>query len=373
MSAPEHLRSTPYSPLYPDGLDTEWIDVFGCAVPVHCGDVEGEYAALRTAAAAMEFSLLYRWDVTGPGALAAVDSVFSRDLQRLGNDRIAYGVFVTEDGTMLDDVTVVAPSPEFVRVTGGNLEADDALLRTAAPAGVEVVERRDETAQLSFQGPRSREILQSLTAADLSNDALPYYHFLPEVEIAGVTGQLNRMGFTAELGYEFVTAADDAVGFGTVLLDAGREAGARLAGAATVMTARVEAGMVMADLEYDSTSTPFECRLGWTVDLDKGPFQGSDALPAAKNSARDRVVSVVIDGIEGAEFAPVALDGAEVGTVTMALPSPHLGGRTLGLARIRRAAAAVGTILDGDADGVPFRAEVVKTPVFDPDRTRVRS
>ena len=373
MPAPEHLRSTPYSPLYPDDLDTEWIDVFGCAVPVDCGDIEAEYTALRTAAAAMEFSMLYRWDVSGPGALEAVNSLFSRDLRRLGAGRIAYGVFVADDGTMVDDVTVVAPSAEFVRVIGGNIDANDALLRDTAPAGVTVTQRRDETAQLSIQGPRSREILQSLTAADLSNEALPYYHFVGEIEIAGIKGQLNRMGFTAELGYEFITPAEEAVAFGTALLEAGQDAGARLAGAASVMMARVEAGMVMAHLEYDHTSTPFECRLGWAVDFDKGPFRGREALLAAKQSAPDRVVSVVIDGITEAEFAPVTLDGSEVGVVTMALPSPHLGGRTLGLARVRKAAAAAGTVLAGEAGGTPFRAEVVPTPVFDPERRRVRS
>lgn len=373
MSAPSHLRSTPYSPLYPGDLSTEWIDVFGCAVPVHCGDPEGEYAALRTAAAVMEFSMLYRWDVTGPGALEAVNSVFSRDLRRLGTRRIAYGVFVAEDGTMLDDVTVVAPSDEFVRVTGGNVAADDALLREAAPAGVDVVQRRDETAQLSIQGPRSREVLQRLTSADLSNQALPYYRFLPEVEIAGVMGQLNRMGFTAELGYEFVTSAECAERFGAALQEAGEDCGVRLAGASTVMTARVEAGMVMADLEYDRTSTPFECRLGWTVDFDKGPFRGREALVAAREQARDRVVSVEMDGIEGAEFAPVKSDGVEVGVVTMALPSPHLDGLTLGLARVRSSAAKVGTLLAGEFDGILFMAEVVETPVYDPERTRVHS
>ena len=362
MPAPRQLRSTPYSPLYPDGLETEWIDVFDCAVPVHCGDPEAEYAALRASAALMEFSMLYRWDITGPGALEAVNSVFSRDLQRLGDRQIAYGVFVNDDGTMVDDVTVVAPSPQCVQVIGGNDIANDALLREAAPPGVTVAQRRDETAQLSVQGPKSRDMLQALTSADLSN-----------VEIAGVTGRLNRMGFTAELGYEFITQAEDAVTFGSALLDAGRHAGVRLAGASTVMTARVEAGMVMAHLEYDHTSTPFECRLGWAVDFDKGPFRGREALLAARDNPRDRVVSVLIDGIDGAEFAPVRLDGEQVGTVTMALPSPHLDGRTLGLARVRTPAASVGRILNGEADGVPFRAEVVATPVFDRERIRVRS
>ena len=371
MSAPTDLRSTPYSIFYPGDLETEWIDVFGCAVPVSCGDIEAEYGALRTSVAAMEFSMLYRWDLVGEGALDAVNSVHSRDLHKLADGQIAYGVFVDDDGKMVDDVTVFRSGPDRVRVIGGNVEADDLILRTAAPDGVTVTECRDETAQLSIQGPRSREVLQSMTSADLFNEAMPYYTFRTGMVVGGVTGQLNRMGFTAELGYEFICGVDDVAAFGEALLEAGAGAGIRIAGAATVMMARIEGGMVMAELEYDHTSTPFECRLGWAVDFDKGPFRGRDALLAARDAAPDRVVTVVIDGIEGAEFAPITLDGEEIGVVTMAVPSPVQGG-TLGLARVRKAAAAVGTRFEGVAGDAAFTAQVVKTPVYDPERIRVR-
>lgn len=372
MTAPADLRATPYSIFYPEDSDTGWRDIFGCALPFHCGDAVAEYDALRGSCALMEYSMLYRWDVMGPGALDVVNSVVSRDLHKLGDGQIAYGVIVDEQAKMIDDVTVFRISDEHVKVIGGNFEANDPILRGAAPAAVTVSERRDETAQLSIQGPASREILQSMTSVDLSNESLAYYTFQTGIEIGGVEGQLNRMGFTAELGFEFICAIEDAPVFGRAILEAGASHGIRFAGLATMLPARLEAGMIMADLEYDHTSTPFETRLGWTIDFDKGPFRGRDALAAAKESAPDRVVSVVIDGVDDILFAPVFVDGEEVGVIPRAVPSPALG-QTLGMARVRKVAAKVGTTLTGTTGDQPFTAVVVKTPVYDPERIRVRS
>ena len=141
------------------------------------------------------------------------------------------------------------------------------------------------------------------------------------------------------------------------------------------MMARIEAGMVMGEVEYDHTVTPFECRMGWAVDLDKGDFLGRDALVAKKDTADGRVVTVRISGeADGMDGSALLLDGREVGFVTMAVPSPLLDGATLGMARVQRDASAVGTRLTTtDPAGSSRSVEVVATPVYDPERVRVRS
>jgi glycine cleavage system aminomethyltransferase T len=133
--------------------------------------------------------------------------------------------------------------------------------------------------------------------------------------------------------------------------------------------------MIMGELEYDHTVTPFECRMGWAVDFDKGPFLGRDALLAKKDTAVGRVVSVVVDADpETAEGARLRLGGRDIGYVTMAVPSPHLDGATLGLARVHRDGAKAGTALTAvAADGTAAAATVKPTPVYDPERTRVRA
>jgi aminomethyltransferase len=374
MPVPEHLRPTPFSPRYADGVE-EWIDVYGHAVPLFLGDPDEEYAAIRTAAGISEYSMLYKWYVQGPDAVAVADRVFSRNVATQPAGRIAYGVVTDTDGFMVDDVTVSVLSPELVLVVGGNPATGKLLASVAATAATTVTERRDETAVLTLQGPRSRDVLARLTPADVTNEAFPYYTFRTDLTIAGVPGQVNRVGFTAELGYEIVVARDHALALWDAALDAGQDLGVRPFGAAALMMCRVEAGMIMGGLEYDHTVTPYQCRMGWSLDFDKGPWLGRDALLAKKGTVRGRVVTVQVEATpEAAEGARLLLDGTDVGYVTMAVPSPHLGGATLGMARVDQDAAKPGTALvAAGPDGTTAQTTVKSTPAYDPDRTRVRS
>jgi aminomethyltransferase len=373
MPAPEGLAATPFSPRYADRVE-EWIDVYGHAVPLSFGDPAEEYSAIRAAAGATEYSMLYKWHVEGAGAVATADAVISRNVRALRPGRLAYGVVVDADGMMLDDVTVAVPGAGHVIVTGGN-PATQEQLAAHAVAGTTVTERRDESAVLSLQGPRSREILRRLTGADVSSAAFPYYAFRTGLSLAGLPAQVNRVGFTAELGYELQVPRDRALELWDAVFEAGADLGLRAFGAAALMMCRTEAGMIMGGLEYDRTVTPFECRMGWAVDFGKGPFLGRDALLAQKETAAGRVVSVVVAaGPETAGGARLRLGDRDIGYITMAVTSPHLDGATLGLARVHRDGAANGTTLTAvAADGSRATATVLPMPVYDPERTRVRT
>ena len=373
MGIPDGLRETPFHIAYPPDLDVEWIEVMGYAVPLWVEDPEDEYDAFRNRVGLLEYSMLYRWEITGRGALETANAVFSRDLAAMEPGTIAYGVVVRQDGTMVDDPTAAVHDAEHVLLVGGSPEVG-ALLEAHRIGDAEITERREEHCVLSVQGPRSRELLQTLTDTDLSNEAFPYYTFRTDVLIAGVPCQVNRIGFTAELGYEVVAPVAEA----RRLIDAARTAGARLGaticGAAALMMCRIEAGMVMAHLEYDDSSTPFECRLGWAVDLEKGPFVGRDALVMAKESPASRVVTLRIEGDpDGLDGATIEQEGRHAGVVTMAVPSPHLGGATIAMARVAPISAAPGTHVTVQAPDGGRAAEVLSTPVYDPGRTRVRS
>src|SRR4051812_27687579 len=104
MTIPEGLRATPFSPRYADTV-TEWIDVYGYAVPLFLTDPAQEYHAICTTAGISEYSMLYKWHVEGPEAITTVDRVFSRNVTRQAPGTIAYGVVTDADGLMIDDVT----------------------------------------------------------------------------------------------------------------------------------------------------------------------------------------------------------------------------------------------------------------------------
>lgn len=238
--------------------------------------------------------------------------------------------------------------------------------------GTTLTDRRDEYAVASIQGPNSRALLQRLTDADVSNEALPYYGALYEVDVAGAPASIFRVGFTAELGYEIMVPIAHTAQLWDAIL-AQKDLGVRLMGLRALMVARTEAGMLVNGVEYDRKTTPFECRLGWTIDFDKGNFQGRSALLAKKDSVDNRLVSIEIDAsAENLDNAPLFVDGAQAGRVTVAVPSPVLNGKTLALARVNGEHASLGTELR-IGEGTGAHAVVRQTPAYDPQRLKAKS
>jgi aminomethyltransferase len=355
--------------------DHELVDVYGMAIPAVIDDPLAEYEAVRQGAGLLDFSPLLKVDVEGPGAREKISRLHSRDITKLAPGRIAYGAIHDDEGLMVDDSTVMVRAEDRIRVVGGP-GMPGAVIPFAEEHGLTAVERRDELAHLNVQGPRSREIVSELTSEDFTNGGFPYYTFKESVTIAGIEDIfVTRMGFTAELGYELFAPADRAVELYDSLMEAGRPAGLRPVGVAAIMMVRVEAGMVMGEgLEYDGTVSPWECGLGWALDLEKGDFRGRDAVLRLKHQRTARLVSLILEqGGDAATEAALSVDGEEVGHVTMAISSPHLDGRTLGLAKVHRDFASPGTEVSARVDGEDVPGALVATPVYDPERKRVKS
>ena len=96
-------------------LTDEWMDLFGYWAPLNVTDTLEEYRAVRETAGLMDFTMLRKVDLEGPGALELVNSVVGRDVSKLQQGRIAYGPLVDENGKMVDDCTVMLRSPGRVR------------------------------------------------------------------------------------------------------------------------------------------------------------------------------------------------------------------------------------------------------------------
>jgi aminomethyltransferase len=212
-----------------------------------------------------------------------------------------------------------------------------------------------------------------MTSSDLSKTAFPYYTFREDVAIAGIPVFMTRLGYTAELGYELWVERDRALDLWDALLEAGTPAGMRVIGMVALDLFRIEGGFIIGGIEYDPTVSPFECGLGWSVDFEKGEFQGREGLLRDRDATELRLTSVVLEsGGEEASGAALRHDGVDVGLVTQAIVSPHLNGATLGLAKVRKDLRDPGTLLMADVDGATVPAEVVRHPVYDPERRRAK-
>lgn len=354
-------------------LTGQWMDLFGYWAPTVVTDTSEEYHAVRRAAGLMDFSMLRKADIDGPGAVGLVNSVVTRDVAKLRPGRIGYGALCDESGKMIDDCTVMLRDRERVRFCGASDRDLEILAAKAQEQDARVAEFTDAMPHLCVQGPGSREILAPLANKDMSAGAFPYYSFREDMVIAGVPVFMTRMGYTAELGYELWAERDRALELWDAVLAAGQPAGLKVIGMDALDLLRIEGGFIIGGVEYDATVSPYECGLGWSVALDKGEFQGRDALAADGRSARFRLASVVLEsGGAAASGARLTADGAEAGLVTQSIASPYLGGQTLGLARVAAEHSKPGTAIKAHLDSGPVAGEIVRHPVYDPERLRAK-
>lgn len=354
-------------------LTDRWMDLFGYLAPTVVSDPLEEYRSVREQAGLMDFSMLRKVDIDGPDAQAFVNTIVARDVAKLAPGRVAYGPLCDEDGKMVDDCTVLVRSPDAIRFCGAS-DRDYEIFAAKAPAGISVRELTDELPHLCLQGPRSREWLQGLTSVDLSNDAFPYYTFREGVEIAGIPVFMTRLGYTAELGYELWVDRARALELWDALVAALTPKGMKVIGMTALDLLRIEGGFIIGGVEYDSTVSPYECGLGWAVELDKGDFQGRAGCLRDRDQTTLRLTSVTLEaGGEAASGAALFIDGRQVGRITQAVVSPHLGGKTLGLAKVEKDRNVPGTRVEAEVDGERIPGEIVRHPVYDPERRRVRS
>jgi aminomethyltransferase len=223
---------------------------------------------------------------------------------------------------------------------------------------------------LGVIGPRSREVVQKLTDADVG--ALRYFRFLPDpVKVAGVEVFLSRTGFGGELGFElFLTDPADA----EELWNAVVEAGATPFGAEAIEPARIEAGLIVTDYDYEAHQrTPFDFNLDRFVRLDApGDFLGKEKLGEVAANPPNRFVTLRYDAEALPEYgAAVTKDGEEAGVLTSPTDSPRFG--KIGVAVIPTDLASVGTTVQVALGDETVDATVDVLPIYDTNKERPRA
>ncbi len=334
------------------------------------GDVQKEYAAIRDDVAVWDVSPLNKWDVRGPDALRAAQRVFSNDALGLEVGQARYGAFLDADGLMVDDGTVFNTGGGhcWVMTNGKDHEGYFGEAFGDLDVGFEWIAPR--MPHLGVIGPRSREVVQKLTDADVG--ALRYFRFLPDpVKAAGIEVFLSRTGFGGELGFElFLTDPADA----TELWNAVVGAGVTPFGAEAIELARVEAGLIVTDYDYEAHQrTPYDFNLDRFVALDGvGEFLGRDELRGVAADPPNRFVTLRYEADALPEYgAAVTKDGDDVGVLTSPTETPRFG--KIGIAVVRTDQAAVGNTVQVALGDGTVDATVNVLPIYDTNKERPRS
>ena len=371
----------------------EWSGYY--AVSAYEGHHEHEYNAIRNAAAMIDVSPLFKYLVTGKDSARLVDRLITRDVSKMVVGQVFYTPWCDEYGLVIDDGTVSRLGEHTFRWTA----ADPSLRwfrQNAAGLDVTIDDVSEEIAALALQGPTSARVLRAAARVDI--EKLKYFR-VTSGTINGVKVDVSRTGYTGDLGYEIWMPARDAVRVWDALMEAGRPYDIKPAGMLALDVARVEAGLLLIDVDFHSSKkaliatqkyTPYEMGLGRLVSLDKGGFVGQRALREEHRRGHARqVVGLEVEWSEvesiydrfglpptvGATASRVAVPiyrgGRQIGKATTTTWSPVLK-KMIGLGTVDRHHYADGTKvqIEMTVEAVRYKvtATVVKTPFFNPPR-----
>lgn len=328
------------------------------------GDIASEYEALRSSAGMWDVYALNKWHVSGPDAQAALQRGFTNNLATQQVGQVRYGAFVDEAGLLLDEGTIYRRSDgSYFAFT--NTDTFDAYVKGHSPdADVTMVNKLPEMPLVSVQGPRSREILQSLSDFDFTS--LPYFRFTEPVTIAGIEVFISRTGFSGEIGYELIPARADAEPLWLALADAG----VRPVGFNAIDIARIEAGLIVFEYEYEPGQlTPFDLGMDRMVsfapELD---YIGKKALQEIAAAPPRRLKTLRLEAGELPDAGSDVTRGDEVvGTLTSPTNSPRFGPIALAIMQTSTADNDTVVAVGGST------ATVADLSIFDPTKVKPRA
>ncbi len=263
-----------------------------------------EYFAFRYSAGLLDITPLFKYKITGTDSASFLSRVMVRDISQLKIGRVTYCCWCNEDGKVVDDGTVMRRGENEFFVTSAD-PCFSWFSRFTRGYDVEVNDISDQIAGLAVQGPTSRDILKKFCDVDL--DSLKFFS-TTSAKVKDFEIYISRTGYTGDLGYELWIENENALTLWDLIMDYGKSYDLRPAGLAALDVTRVEAGLILKDVDYynalhtlieDRMSSPYEISLGWTVNLERDPFNGQAALKAEKQAGSNwAIVGLDIDWVE---------------------------------------------------------------------------
>lgn len=359
---------------------------------------DAEYYAFRNACGLIDVTPLFKYEFRGPDAARLLSRILVRNVAKMKKNQVAYTCWCDDAGKIIDDGTVMRLDKEVFRVTA----AEPSLtwfdrFRRGMDVSIEDITAR--IGALALQGPQSRNLLNAATDGAIYD--LAFFRMM-ETKIDGHTVTVTRTGYTGDLGYEIWVDADNAIPVYTALEAHGKNYGMLPCGLDALDVVRVEAGFIMNGVDYNSAhhaliearkSTPYELGLGWTVQLNRKPFNGRDALREEKANGSDwSLAGIVLDYPDYERICakyglPPSIctsawrtsipiynaAGTQIGYASSGAWSPILK-KNLALAHLHTPYAKEGTEVHMEVTVEHTRhrckAVVSKTPFFDPQRKR---
>ena len=356
--------------------------------------ISAEHLAMRDRAAMFDLTAFCVFDVTGPGALDVIQRVAMRQAD-VPVGRVVYTPFLTPSGGFRSDLTVMRLDDDVFRVVTGGAHgmADLKWVAEHLPGdgSAHIQDLTSAWCTLGLWGPRARDILGSVTSADVSHEGFPFAT-CRTIEVDSLAVRASRISYVGDLGWELYAPIEQGARLWDVIWEAGRPHGVIPAGIGVYgTTGRLEKGYRAFGFELDGEYTVVEAGMDWGKVKDQD-FVGKEAhvRHRAEDPATVMCTLTVDDHTSSSGVERYMLGGEPIVTrdgaslvdrkgrrsfVTSAGAGPSVGRHIL-MSYLPPDHARAGQQLAVEYMGERYPVTVAvagSTPLFDPDNARIRS
>ncbi len=351
----------------------EWHKAYGAALqdfagwelPERFSDSLKEYQAVRQQAGLIDLSFRAKVQVRGEDRVSFLQGMMSNDIKKLKPGEGCYTTMLTDQGRIVADFRVYALPEAFLLDVDARIreKLTDALSRFIVADDVELEDVSMQWVTFSLQGPYASSVLERAVGETLAL-VQEYQHV--EVKLGDISAQIVKISDTGEDGYEILVCSKAAEKMWQILLDTGEPLGLKPVGMTALNMLRVEGGIPWYGMDMDESRIVLEVGLTNAISYDKGCYLGQEVIERA--SARGHVNRRLTGLLIQDETVPqpgdkLFQDSQEIGWITSAVLSPHLG-HPISLAYVRREFLTPGTQIRIDRQGKTMIAKVAQLPFY---------
>ncbi|RDE19375.1 FAD-dependent oxidoreductase [Motiliproteus coralliicola] len=327
----------------------------------------------------LDLSPFTKFEVSGPGAHAYLESISPNRIP-LEAGGVALAHPLTQDGGVAWEFSVTRlESGDYYLMAPAvaELMIEDWLTqRLPKDDSVKLTNTTQQWGTLVLAGPQARKVLSQLTDADLSNDGFPWFSG-QEISVAGIKLRALRMNFVGELGWELHHPIEHQLALYDALMEAGQAYSISDFGMRALDSMRLEKGYPMWGHDLTHEFTLLESNLGFFAKLDKGEFEGRDALKQQKqDGVKQKMVLLEVDStdVDAIHMEPVYQGDKLVGQVASG-GYGHRVQKSLALAYVdvEALAAQAQSELSVKVLGKTYPVKVTKGCVYDAKGERLKS
>lgn len=344
-------------------LGAKMVPFAGFVMPVSYSSVTEEHLTVRNNVGMFDVSHMGQFIVEGSGSLDLLQKLTTNDVSVLEVGKAQYSCMLNNEGGIIDDLLIYKLEGDkyMMVVNAGNIERDWKWVQANNQNNVKLTNLSDDVSLLAIQGPKAMQVLQQLTALDLST--IPYYTF-KIAEIAGASDvNISATGYTGAGGFELYIKNKYVQTVWEKILEAGQEFGIKPVGLAARDTLRLEMGFCLHGNDIDETTTPLEAGLGWVTKFNNS-FIGSEQLQKQKSDgiARKLVGFKILEKrIPRAGYLIKNENNQDIGAVTSGTISPILK-HGIGMGYVQKDNAIRGNEIFIEIRNKQYKAEIVKAP-----------